>query len=275
MTTSERQEWLCTFCKAVSPIRSKRSLDISGDSISSENEHKLRKLDDRSALLEDIAMLLDKKLEPITKLFTEKIEALTQEVSKLKLENAELRQYSRKNSTLIQGLPRTEPRENPIDLAIRFAKEVGFKLDKCDIDDAHRLPSKSDKKPFLIKFISRVTKREFIIHCKQKRDLNVSILGGSPNTRIYVNDHLTPETSKLFQTARLRLKPLGYVVTTRNCIVTAKDPDINRFATIRSEEDIEELALRKASGSSYSLNSSQRRNTTPSTRETDSATARS
>lgn len=260
MTAGERQEWLCTYCKAVSPARAKRSLDVSGDSVTSdlESNNKCMKFDENSGILDEISKLLDRKLQPINQLllqFTAKIDDLTKEVTRLKVENADLRQYTRKNSALIQGLPKTDQRENPIELTLRFAKEVGYPLNKNDIDDAHRLPGKNENRPFLIKFVSRITKRDFVIHCKKKRELNASILGGSPNTRIYVNDHLTPETSGLFQSARLRLKPLGYVVTTRNCVVLVKDLTNNRFTTIRTEEDIENMVQRKAG--SGSLNSTQ------------------
>ncbi|KAF0298475.1 hypothetical protein FJT64_004152 [Amphibalanus amphitrite] len=66
----------------------------------------------------------------------------------------ELEQYSRRNCLSYTGIPE-ESAENPVQLAIDLAKTVGVKLDRTDLDRAHRVGRVGQgqkPRPLLVKY---------------------------------------------------------------------------------------------------------------------------
>ena len=62
------------------------------------------------------------------------------------------------------------------------AQQVGLELSKCDFSVCHWVPSRTGKRPLIVKFARRHTKLELKIRRKKLRDSN------SP---FYVNENLT------------------------------------------------------------------------------------
>lgn len=72
-----------------------------------------------------------------------------------------------------------------------------------DIDIAHRLPSNNKElpAPIIIKLVNRHKKVEIMSKAKVKKS-TADKMGGNKNTRIFFNDHLTPEKQKILNKAK-------------------------------------------------------------------------
>lgn len=214
------------------------------------------------AALKAISDILDRKLEPLfarfdslenkignfeTKIFPSiiadvkthdvKIEALQQQV-------AQLEQYTRRNSLVLSGIPMAKNYENnSMEVVLAFAEKVGFPLTKKEIDATHRLyrnmKNEPQPLPLLVKFVSRATRTEFLIHCRKLKP-TAALMGGPADTLIYVNEHLTRQTSELLRAAKVNLKPLQYKITTIDGIVIASLPN-GRKVKIMNKDKLQEL----------------------------------
>lgn len=176
------------------------------------------------ALIEDVKVIKSK---------VAKIDELAEGVSNLQLENEDLKiristledekieintrlneseQYSRRENLIITGVPK-EPNENIRAVVTRVAEKLGVKLykyDVCDVCIAHRLSNKGEAPAIVVKMNNRDKKIKMISEGK-KKVLSAMEIGGKTDTRIFISEHLTKETSELLAATKEKLRDPGFV----------------------------------------------------------------
>lgn len=255
--TETKKTWKCIDCnqkvtrpKVTRPISAVSSTETSPTSNKGSSDLKRTKLDVMNFNLEDIKAVCKDAVKEEVQILRDDIVnfqvSLNMKVTEIERENAELKenvralqQYTRKNSVIISGIPKPD-KEDPAVTSVTFAKEVGFNLQISDIDACHRLPSKVSPPPLLIKFISRITKTNFIIHCRNKKP-RASIMGGDANKSIYVNEHLTKFTADVLKYTKEKLASKGFSITTRDCSVVAIQQGTKKKIKITTREQADQV----------------------------------
>jgi hypothetical protein len=137
-----------------------------------------------------------------------KVDKLSDNGYNLELRLDELEQYGRRDCLEITGIP-AAVNENPTKLVKELSEVIGENLAESDISIAHRLPStRKAKDRLIVKFNRRVKKQEIYASrkkLKSKRAKVLSLIAGNPifqsvmsNTRIHINESLTPYRKRLF-----------------------------------------------------------------------------
>ena len=134
-----------------------------------------------------------------------------------------------------------------MDTVRRLSEATGFSIENRDIDACHRLPRRrtenaGDPRQFIIKFVSRIRRTDFLIHCKEKK-FKCDIFGGSSSKNLCANEHLTPATAELLGLAR-KLKSKDFRVETRDCSVFINSKDEPR-QKITSKNQIVDILARE------------------------------
>ena len=256
LTDKYKSVWKCQDCLKASAKLVKISRKHSSSTEELENIAKQRKMGPNETLSADmLSEILDKKLKPLHEKFdalektffphiTGQLKTHDIKITHLNKQVSELQQYTRKNAVIVNGIPKIQRNEDPVALILTFASKVGFELSKRDIDATHRLPTKKHElkkcPPLIVKFVSRVLKTDFIVHCRKLKP-KADIMGGSVESNIFINEHLTKETSLLLQDAKKQLKDLKHRVTTRDCSVMAISEDSGKKIKITSHERLQEL----------------------------------
>lgn len=168
-----------------------------------------------------------------------KISTLEDENTKLKAQISSLQQYSRKNTAIISGLPKSK-KEIPSEAVINLASKMNFKLQLSDIDACHRLPSNVNPQPMIIKFVSRIMKTNFIIHSRKMKP-KANLVGGPDDKMIYVNEHLTAETVSFLKYTKEKIPSTNYAVTTQDCIVMAIQKDTKKKYKFKTKEQVDQF----------------------------------
>lgn len=139
---------------------------------------------------------------------------LNEEVNSLKIRMRQIEQYSRKTNVEIQGIPVTE-KENVVNIAVDVGAALGLELKKEDVMVAHRVPTYRPMAtpPLIVQLRDRRMKDAWITAFKQTRTRGLTantINSAFPPSKIFVNEHLTPETKNLLRLAKERARELGY-----------------------------------------------------------------
>ncbi|CAH0405383.1 unnamed protein product [Chilo suppressalis] len=97
--------------------------------------------------------------------------------------------------------------EELIDITSRVFKELSVEIVHSDLYDIRVLPSKSENKTILVTLNSIITKNYILKAYKEynrqsNSKLNTTILMEDPPRKIYIAEHLTSRTRKLFHAAR-------------------------------------------------------------------------
>lgn len=123
-----------------------------------------------------------------------------------------LRDLQRKNNLLIQNVP-SSPSENLKDIVKKVANACGSDLNPTDIASVMRLQTKPTTNPLstpnrprsndtiLVKFVDTTVKDSifdgYIKMLTDKKPLISTYIGFEGNTRIYLNQHLSPDLIKV------------------------------------------------------------------------------
>ncbi|KAG8257013.1 hypothetical protein J6590_057083 [Homalodisca vitripennis] len=142
--------------------------------------------------------------------------------------------HTRKNNLLISGVPVT-PRENLYDILGSIAQLLNVSCRDVDISTVHRLQGrKGDREPpsIVVCFISRDVKTSWLSARRKKGSMTAQELVSSfPNTPIYLNEHLTPQSRAIFNGARALIKQgkLSTVWTSDSKVMAKLTPDHRPF----------------------------------------------
>lgn len=127
-----------------------------------------------------------------------------EENRQLKIRVNELEQYFRRSNIQVNNIPAV-PDEKVETLVCEMTEVIGVPINfAVDIQAAHRIPARGDSaQPIIIKFTNQQLRNRFIAEAKKKKlsckDLNYT---NNFNTKIYVNDHLSPDNKKLLYEAK-------------------------------------------------------------------------
>lgn len=118
----------------------------------------------------------------------------------------ECERASRLNNVILYGIPPSDmyKREIPADLINKLEKAFKIKLGGKFVTCYRLRPNsprgEDNSAPVLVKFQHPLDKKEFVdlVH---SRVWTADIFGGSPNIRIFINEHLTPHRAILFREA--------------------------------------------------------------------------
>lgn len=173
----------------------------------------------------DVKKCSDAAREGVDALKTEN-QRLSEELTRVKADVQDLQQHTRKNNILVSGVPSTN-KEDILAVLADIARVLNVNFHPADISAAHRLQGKrGDARPpsIVVCFTSRLVKMFWLAARRDKGSLSARDLKHFfPDTPIYLNEHLTPETRAIFNAARgLRKDRKLLSVWTSDCRVMAK-----------------------------------------------------
>lgn len=139
--------------------------------------------------------------------------ALSSEMCELREKVRNIEQYSRRNNVEVSGIP-TTPGENVAELVRDVGSALGIEVKDSDVSAAHRVPAyRKDRLPALIiQFHCRSMKNAWISSFREKKMLNSQQINARfpATSRIYVNDHLSPDNKKFLGKLKERCREVGY-----------------------------------------------------------------
>ena len=155
----------------------------------------------------------------------------------------ELEQYSRRNCLSYTGV-HEEKGENPIQLAIDLAKSAGVKLEKGDLDRAHRIGrvrQGQNTRPLLVKYATYQRREQVWSTRKVLRDAKPP--RGSPlqdaMRNVYLQESLTRRNQEIMFTAReLRRKKKLWAAWTDSCIMKVRVREDGPTIRITTMDDL-------------------------------------
>ena len=121
-----------------------------------------------------------------------------------------LEQRSRINNIEIVGLRKPNELETDTSLTVNFLKDVvGAEVESTDIDACHEVPSRRQdkKRVVVVAFKFRSIKDDILKNRSGLRSHNNDL---SLDSRVYVNEQLSPENRRLYAMAAKRKKELGF-----------------------------------------------------------------
>ena len=166
---------------------------------------------------------------------------------------SELEQYSRRNCLNFAGVPETKE-ENTVQLAIDLAKMANVKIDRGDIDRAHRVgaPKKatSDQpspppRPLVVKFTSYL-KREAVWFGRREvqkaKPPRSSTLTEATVKKVFIQENLTRQNQELMYRARqLRRAGKLWAVWSDGCVPKVKRSQQSATVRLRSLADLDQF----------------------------------
>jgi len=138
--------------------------------------------------------------------------SLKSEVYELRERVRSLEQYTRKNNIEISGIPVT-PAESVMDIVRDVGKALGVEVPLNQVNAAHRIPSfKKDRIPSLVvQFQCRSWRDTLIAKFREKKSLSAREVNASyQNSKVYVNEHLSPENKLFLSKLKEKCREIGY-----------------------------------------------------------------
>lgn len=173
---------------------------------------------------------------------TKENKELTRSNQQLTKRMAELEQYSRINNVEIKGVPQTKG-EDCSDIVKEIGEKIGCSVDSNDIDVVHRVPAKQGQN-IIVRFCSRTKKADFADKAKKAR-LTIGAIGfraqgaARNDEPVFVNDHLTPESKRLFaQALALKKEKQWKFLWVNNCKIKARKTEDSRVHIISGVSDL-------------------------------------
>lgn len=121
-----------------------------------------------------------------------------------------LDQYQRKNNFELTNIVETKD-EVLEDIVVRVAEKMEINLQKDDIDAVHRLPARKGKVAnVIVQLVSRRKRDEFITKKKNFNITNNDISGNGNNTKVYVNENLSPHYKQLLWKTKEKARDKNY-----------------------------------------------------------------
>lgn len=171
----------------------------------------------------------------------QKYKKLEQEYSEIKLSVEDDKLYARNRNILIEGLQETEG-ENVVDITLKIANCIGINnINKSDIQMAHRLNTKTTKKPIVVQFSHRMVRDEYLQKAKSRRITSTTIHPNLASSPLYINEHLTPYYKALFYEAKNKRRneqKIYKYVWVKNSKLFVRKTDNSPIIRIRSVSDL-------------------------------------
>lgn len=197
------------------------------------------KLDEHSIKISD----LERKMTDFQNLRSS-FDASLSDVATLRKDLAAKEQWARLNSVEVKGVP-VKSGENLFTVTEALTKAVGYGFPKTQINYISRVPVHNSKeKTIIINFLNRYIKEEFIAAARSKKILTAADIGFEGNSqRIFVNDHLTPDSKNLLTKTKSHAKEKGYnYVWVKFCKIHVRKNDTSRVFIVTCERDLNKIA---------------------------------
>ena len=166
---------------------------------------------------------------------------------------AELEQYSRRNCLNFAGIPENDD-ENTVQLALDLGKMANVKLERSDIDRAHRIgaPRRATQgqphpppRPLVVKFVS-YQKREAVWfgrrEMRKAKPPRGSSMAEGATKDIYVQENLTRRNQEIMYEARqLRRAGKLWAVWSDGCVMKVKKTQQSPTVRLRSKDDLRQF----------------------------------
>lgn len=162
-----------------------------------------------------------------------------------------LQKSQRKCSLEIKNVPKLngESKTSLINMVTQLSTTLNVELQTNDIKDIYRSTNKGDKKPIVVELCSYIKKTNIMSAAKKHNNqnknnkLNSHHLGlSSPNTPIFLSDHLTQKGNRLFFLARefTRANKYAFCWTSLGDVLVRKDEN-SPIIKIISESQIKKM----------------------------------
>lgn len=272
-TRGAKKEWQCESCKPPksASVASSKSLEATPitkefliktlEAFKTEVFEELRKnakeFSDFRSSLEFFSDKIDKSNELMEEL-RESYKKIKKDNEEIKEENLVLKksvtvmeqrvrileQYSRQSNIEISGIPETKG-EDMVELLADVGRAVGLELQPERVIAAHRVPTfKRDKtQPIIVKFLTRVDKDIWLQAYKEVRPLTADKINkGFSKTKVFINEHLSPENKQLLGRAKEVAKDKGYLyVWSREGKIFVRKADKEKCIRVNGFEDLAKL----------------------------------
>lgn len=160
------------------------------------------------------------------------------EITKLKSRLNQLEQYTRRDCIEIHGMKEDDEEKLEINV-LKIINKMNIVLKQEEITAVHRIGNKQSRKPRIIIVKLNRKKADEIVASKKKTILNKDIFSNNDETKIYINESMSPEYKELFWKTKNAAKENEYkfVWFKRGKLYVRKNEGapVNRIYT---EEDI-------------------------------------
>lgn len=201
-------------------------------------EFNSNRLDDFSVKLSDV----ETRVAGLERL-QESVSSLQSEIVSIKSELSASDQRSRLNNVEIKGIP-VKKDENLFVILDNICQKVNFTIPKPQINYLSRIPLFNSKdKSIVVSFLNRYVKEDFIAAARSLKTLSAQDLGFSGQTnRVYINDHLNPESKKLLNKTRTIAKEKDYRhVWVKHGKIHVRRQDGSAVIVISKDKDLNKL----------------------------------
>jgi len=193
----------------------------------------------------DLFMGRIEQIEETQEQLKARVKELTKEKEEIKAKLNFSEQYHMKGNVVIVGIPDKGKGEDVLATVKEIGKKLSVEIDKYDVAIAHRIPSKSNKPPIIVRFNNWFKKDELV---EGSKALRRSINNGETeeiDNPFFVNEQLTEYTADLFKEARL-LREEGRLeyAWSKNGKVFGKLYESLETIKIRDYTDIENIRMR-------------------------------
>ncbi|XP_028178575.1 uncharacterized protein LOC114366013 [Ostrinia furnacalis] len=178
--------------------------------------------------------------------FEKKMESNEPRIADLEAKLESMEQRARNCNLEISNLPEKRG-ENLISIIENIAQVIKLPMSTRDIVNIHRVPQSSPNitrpKNIVVKFASQITRDNFISATRLNKGLESEQLNiQGPSRKIYINEHLTLNSKKLFRKARDLAREAGFKFAwiKHGVILVRADVTTPAFA-IRTEKDLSKL----------------------------------
>lgn len=201
------------------------------------------KLDDTNKHLEESNKNYNEMKKEVEELKQKNLK-LTLEMKETQIRLRNMEQYSRKCNVEISGIPLSN-NEDVISVVEDVGKAIGVPLRREEVAAAHRVPSfrKGRMPPLIVQFSSRITRDQWITKAKGRRDLTADNINKNfPRSRVFISEHLTPETKVLLTRTKDKCRELGWrYVWCKEGKVFCRRDDGERCVRVDSLDDVAKL----------------------------------
>lgn len=165
-------------------------------------------------------------------------------IADLKVRQVASEQYSRRHHLEIYNVA-TYPNENLFKITCKIASILGVEMSAADIEVVHRKPSRSatNNHPIIIEFGSRHMRNTLFDARYRQNVKNKDIFGGNDDSRIFINESLSPFYKNLLWRAKKVAieKKFKFCWFRNSKIYVKKSEQDKNVITILCEEDIAKI----------------------------------
>lgn len=166
---------------------------------------------------------------------------LQEKIALISTEKRDREQWNRLNNIEIKGIPMSDS-ENLLDIIITISKTISQPIQREQINFITRTRSYTNCKPIIACFLNRYIKEDFLAAAKKFKDLTASRLGFACDSKVHINEHLTPENKKLLTKTKEATKFHGWkFVWTKNGRIQARKNETSKIHIINSDDDIQKM----------------------------------